>query len=376
MRLVAVQYAGEVFPHNNVSSRYTLLIGAGDVKDDVARNSQTALYAGVKKANSHDGQLKRKKEVALGPILPDFMEMLGMVLDKSGIRVKSSFKVVVGDTVLPFSVAVGAQISDYLRLCLWNSAGVLPSKDLLEEPITEAPKVRKYVSQLINENKKEQILRFIELVEKFLKASAGLNQALALLHLIGAGPVEIAKMFVKKMEWFKFLLNNTREDFRETIASIYGLVSAVLTDQEFDKAISDLTRSMKEKQLEFQHGAILSMGYSFGRRLMLAKLNVTGASVANNDMFVKNTKMIVTSLDNSHNLILSAACQAIAELGRSGPLPLSDTDNAEDPDTKLYVVTKLLGMVKSGKTSMKVRERAAMAAGSLCLGDNNFPHRR
>lgn len=373
---MAVQYAGEVFPHNNVSSRYTLLIGAGDVKDDVARNSQTALYAGVKKANSHDGQLKRKKEVALGPILPDFMEMLGMVLDKSGIRVKSSFKVVVGDTVLPFSVAVGAQISDYLRLCLWNSAGVLPSKDLLEEPITEAPKVRKYVSQLINENKKEQILRFIELVEKFLKASAGLNQALALLHLIGAGPVEIAKMFVKKMEWFKFLLNNTREDFRETIASIYGLVSAVLTDQEFDKAISDLTRSMKEKQLEFQHGAILSMGYSFGRRLMLAKLNVTGASVANNDMFVKNTKMIVTSLDNSHNLILSAACQAIAELGRSGPLPLSDTDNAEDPDTKLYVVTKLLGMVKSGKTSMKVRERAAMAAGSLCLGDNNFPHRR
>ena len=109
---------------------------------------------------------------------------------------------------------------------------------------------------------------------------------------------------------------------------------------------------------------------------MLARIHNPSISFSDNELFVKNTKMIVSSLDNSHNMILSAACQALAELGRSGPLPLADTDNAEDTNTKLYVVTKLLAMVKSGKTSMKVRERAAMAAGSLCLGDANFPHRR
>ena len=32
--------------------------------------------------------------------------------------------------------------------------------------------------------------------------------------------------------------------------------------------------------------------------------------------------------------------------------------------------------MKSGKTNIRVRERAALAAGSLCLGDRDFPHRR
>ena len=137
-----MQYAGEVFPHDNISSRYTLLIGAGDLKDDVARASQTALYSGVKKANNPDG-LKKKKDTETEPILPDFMEMLMMILDKSSIRVKSSFKVVVGDTVLPFSVAVGSQMCDYIRLCLWQSAGILPSRDMLEDPVSHAP--RQYV---------------------------------------------------------------------------------------------------------------------------------------------------------------------------------------------------------------------------------------
>ena len=33
------------------------------------------------------------------------------------------------------------------------------------------------------------------------------------------------------------------------------------------------TRSLKEKQLEFQHGAILALGHSFDRRLLLARLS-------------------------------------------------------------------------------------------------------
>ena len=55
MRLIAVQYTEEVFPQDNVATRYTLHIGAGDLKDDVA---------------------KRKDELLSGPILPDFIKVL------------------------------------------------------------------------------------------------------------------------------------------------------------------------------------------------------------------------------------------------------------------------------------------------------------
>ena len=48
----------------------------------------------------------------------------------------------------------------------------------------------------------------IVLVERLLKASAGMSQALALLHFIGAGPADIGKKLAKRMDWFKYLLDN------------------------------------------------------------------------------------------------------------------------------------------------------------------------
>ena len=76
------------------------------------------------------------------------------------------------------------------------------------------------------------MVKFVELAEKLMRASAGMSQAEALLHFIATGPPEIRTRFEKRMDWFKFLLNNTREELRETIASIY------------EKAVKDLTRRL------------------------------------------------------------------------------------------------------------------------------------
>ena len=179
------------------------------------------------------------------------------------------------------------------------------------------------------------------------------------------------------MDWFKFLLNNTREDLRETVAIIYGLVAAILNKPDFEKAVKDLTRSMKEKQLEYQHGAVLAVGNSFGRRILLARIKDPKQQFSDWRIYKEGCQLLIQQLDSTQNLLLGSGCLAIAELGRCGPLPLPDScedDSAEQ--SKLSLVTKLLALVKSNKTPMRVRERAAMAAGSLCLGDTNFPHRR
>ena len=47
-----------------------------------------------------------------------------------------------------------------------------------------------------------------------------------------------------------------------------------------------------------------------------------------------------------------------------------EAEEKADADTMLGLVTKLLALVvKSGKTSVKVRKKEALAAGSLCPGD-------
>ena len=60
-------------------------------------------------------------------------------------------------------------------------------------------------------------------------------------------PPEVAPMYEKKIDWFKFLLNNTRKGLRETVATIYRLVAAILNKPDFEKVVKDLSRSMKEK---------------------------------------------------------------------------------------------------------------------------------
>ena len=62
--------------------------------------------------------------------------------------------------------------------------------------------------------------------------------------------------------------------------------------------------------------------------------------MTNADIYMKITKMMVSSLDNSHNLIISAACLSLAELGRSGPLPL-ETGEVKEAEDKAEADTKL-----------------------------------
>ncbi|CAB4065304.1 ECM29 [Lepeophtheirus salmonis] len=68
-------------------------------------------------------------------------------------------------------------------------------------------------------------------------------------------------------------------------------------------------------------------------------------------------------------LILNGICFAIGEIGRCGSLPITF-------EKKLEVSNRLINLVKSEKMPMKLREKAAISVGQLCVGDSTFPHRQ
>ena len=69
-------------------------------------------------------------------------------------------------------------------------------------------------------------------------------------------------------------------------------------------------------------------------------------------------------LDSSHPMTLNAACWAVGEMGRCGPLlDVADPAVATAAPVSDRAVGKLLDVVGDAKTSGKIRERAAMAAG-------------
>ena len=93
-------------------------------------------------------------------------------------------------------------------------------------------------------------------------------------------------------------------------------------------------------------------------------------------------------------------CLALGEIGRSCSLPLPDgkdeekkKENGQDKEekdtgkketddneskilTKLSLVNSLVSMVKTSNETNKIKERAAMCLGDICVGDKDFPHRQ
>ena len=89
---MTIQYAGQVFQPDHVTSRFILIIGAGDVKEEVANSARSHLYGALKKATSTTAATINAMETdeTPPPILPDFLLMLKYVLEKCALRVKSS----------------------------------------------------------------------------------------------------------------------------------------------------------------------------------------------------------------------------------------------------------------------------------------------
>ena len=375
VRLVSVQYAGEVFPATHVATRYILLLGAGDSKEEVSNNACGHLYRALNKALQFEKDPKSQeddsKESSGHIVFPSFLDLL----NKAAIRVKSQQKFVIGGTTLAFQPSVYVEILNFLRMCLMYESGILPEKEELSSPQANAPKVSKYLIKVIEGKDKGIIYQFIDFAELLMKATQGAAQAQCLLQLVGCASDKVADGFRKKLGWIKGMLNNTKEDIRELVAQLYSIVVAANEKEAFERAITELSKSFKDKQLEYQTGSIIAIGFSFARYSLILENSNERQSFHQWSCFKENVELIIDQLSHSHPLMLGSACLSIAELGRCAPLPLENAGIEDNPKNKLGLVKKLLSMVKSGKFSMKVRERAALAVAQICIGEENFPHR-
>ena len=118
--------------------------------------------------------------------------------------------------------------------------------------------------------------------------------------------------------------------------------------------------------MEFQHGAVLALAYSLGSK-------ISNPDVVKLNEFSETVDLMIGLLESDqHALLMSGALLALGELGRCGTLPLSK----DGPKSKESLFKRLLEIVKTGKLSMKIRERSALALGQLCIGDMEFPWRK
>ena len=68
----------------------------------------------------------------------------------------------------------------------------------------------------------------------------------------GCSPEIAQSHFSGKLGWIRNLMSNTREDMRECVAQLFGIVVSQLPTDQFEKSIADLLKSLKDKQVEYQ----------------------------------------------------------------------------------------------------------------------------
>lgn len=90
----------------------------------------------------------------------------------------------------------------------------------------------------------------------------------ALLEILGSVPSYIIKAYEKELPWLCTLLTSTKQDVRQLAAKVYAAITAYLPRNEFEKQVSGIMDVMKKKNLEAQHGALLTLIYMIERNLI------------------------------------------------------------------------------------------------------------
>ncbi|XP_070971705.1 proteasome adapter and scaffold protein ECM29-like isoform X1 [Oncorhynchus clarkii lewisi] len=389
VRQVAMKYASTVFASDHVPSRYLLLLAAGDPREEVCSEAQRVLRALPAKNSEKEG---RKP-------MPSFPDMVAYIQEKAAQRMKTPAKYTVGTYTLPFNPSAFGEIVLYLRMCLAHSAGATPVSKSLADMQDDAPAIGRYTHALLSNEpltspsstgtkgaEVNPVQVYMELLQQLLSAVGGVPVMYCLLEVVSVCPHNLAPIFIHKIDWIKSLMNTNKEDLRELAAQLYAVVVSTMSGNELKTAVQTLIKITKDTHSpETQHGAIMALGYMVARYMSKRKSFANGDSALNREQRMNDTpkedeelvaiatKAIGSFLDSGSPLLAVAACTALGEIGRNGPLLIPSEGEGF---TKLAVVEKMLARIPSGKETLKMKERAIQTLGYLPVGDGDFAHQK
>uniref|UniRef100_A0A8C5KUG8 Ecm29 proteasome adaptor and scaffold n=1 Tax=Jaculus jaculus TaxID=51337 RepID=A0A8C5KUG8_JACJA len=383
VRQVAVKFASTVFPSDHIPSRYLLLLAAGDPREEVHGEAQRVLRC-LPGRNNKESAYKQ---------MPSFPEMVYYIQEKASHRMKTPVKYMTGTTVLPFNPAAFGEIVLYLRMCLAHSAGVVPTSQSLADMQDHAPAIGRYIRTLMSSSQAtasssksgetNPIQIYIGLLQQLLAGVGGLPVMYCLLEAVSVYPEKLATKFVDKTEWIKSLMSSNKEEMRELAALFYSVVVSTVSGNELKTMIEQLIKTTKDNHSpEIQHGSLLALGFTVGRYLAKKKTRMAAQQELETDVdflpeqeeLIQNaTEAIGSFLDSTSPILAIAACTALGEIGRNGPLPIRSDGSGF---TKLHLVESLLSRIPSSKETNKMKERAIQTLGYFPVGDGDFPHQK
>uniref|UniRef100_A0A1I8PQ69 Proteasome-associated protein ECM29 homolog n=1 Tax=Stomoxys calcitrans TaxID=35570 RepID=A0A1I8PQ69_STOCA len=392
------------YPEHYAPARYLLLLIAGE-RNSLRENITSYLY-GVSKKDHINYQMLSSIEFAgedkaaedfnrliaeqRHVVLPSFKSMMRHVNEIVQKRLKKNLTVVVGRTKLPFSLEVYEEILDYLRICLWYSAGArcAPGDTKYQH------KLKNYIQCNYEESDNNELHQYLLFIQKAVEARRHESNLLCLHDLLGVTPALLCKSQMHLLEPLCNSLKDVSEAMRSHVAQLVGILWAYGFDEsEFNSQISDSLKTLTQKSLEHKHGWLLVLGHSFSRIIQKYKETEVAKDLQKWPEFVDAIKVIAEILvKGPQHLLISAAVKCFSMISKWTEIPnvelaitfqTSDNDNNDDDDeemteytatgsTKFFIFTVVHKLLKSSSVRPQIRGEAAKCLGNLAIGDGQY----
>ncbi|CAD7011930.1 unnamed protein product [Ceratitis capitata] len=401
----AVQNATSVFlttcyPEYYAPARLLLLLIAGE-RNHLHDSVTTYLY-GVSKKDHIDYNLVYSVEYVEEPkddfnqlsaerrpiILPSFKSIMQHVSQMAERRLLKNYGCeTISNVKLAFTQNVYEEILDYLRICLWYSAGARAAPG--DEKA--AAKLKAYIAENYEASEQNELYQYVQFVKRFVEAKRTEVNLLCLYDLLHAAPELLTESHIHLLTPLSNSLKDVSETMRINVAQVYGILLAYgFKDKEFDTQISDCLKELPQKSLENKHGWMLVLGHAFSRKIPLVTKNSTTKQLNEWSVFVETVKIIVKMMHESQWLLVAAAVKCISMIGKMAIIPnveveiqvaVSSDKNDDDDDveyetakasTKLLIYHNIYTLLRNVSVRARVREDSARCLGYLAIGDGEF----
>lgn len=124
---------------------------------------------------------------------------------------------------------------DYLRLCLWYSAGVQAQPGDLKH----VNKLSAHITKHYNASETNELQKYLTFIKKILLAKRGTVELSCLYDLLNAETDVLAQQCFDLLESFDLALKDVSEGTRTVVAQIVGILWARgCSDAEFEEHVS------------------------------------------------------------------------------------------------------------------------------------------
>ncbi|KAI8088970.1 proteasome stabiliser-domain-containing protein [Halteromyces radiatus] len=410
-RYMALKYANGIYPFSLPFARYVCLLGTSSSinKLEVHEEATRGLHPFLRDVAT--GSIGSKTDIVPPSALPTFAEMVNYLAEhRPGEQYIQESRTPV---IKGYPTEVYAEILAFLRMILVLEANpdiILIDEyvqDKVENSMSEDPIAMENVKQILKlwwkedssesvENGRRAIEIWLNIVENALDSNLKdpvltSTAAKCLLEMISLGPSSIANVFKPRLSLFKSFTTSNKLDTRLLMSHIFGIIASDsgVPQQEVEDILlefGDILEEPETKQnaaldIDRKHGSLLAIGHLLGRcyyrKRSLRPMVVTRCI----NLLLKQLDGIPSS---TFYLLAGAACQALAEIGRTQSLDLllqldqqsesskdveMTDDNESATTTKMTskdVLDKLALLAKSSKDT-KLQENAILALGHLSI---------